>query len=76
MSSPGVTSISCPFAFEEVIPVSAEYDQTMAFPQDVFAKAWESGYARMRARRRRRLAHAEDADPRACACVRMRVGRC
>lgn len=31
------------FVQDEVIPVSAEYDQTMAFPQDVFAKAWESG---------------------------------
>jgi len=31
------------FALEEMIPVAAEYDRTMAFPQPVFEKAWELG---------------------------------
>ena len=31
------------FALKEMIPVAAEYDQTMAFPQPIFEKAWELG---------------------------------
>lgn len=31
------------FARDEVIPVAAEYDKSMAFPHDVFKKAWELG---------------------------------
>merc|ERR1719240_328045 len=31
------------FALKEVIPVAAEYDQSMAFPQPIFEKAWELG---------------------------------
>ena len=31
------------FAMKEMIPVAAEYDRTMAFPQPVFEKAWELG---------------------------------
>ena len=31
------------FALKEMIPVAAEYDRTMEFPQPVFEKAWELG---------------------------------
>lgn len=31
------------FAQEEVIPVAAKYDKSMAFPHDVFEKAWKLG---------------------------------
>lgn len=31
------------FARDEVIPVAAKYDKSMAFPHDVFQKAWELG---------------------------------
>ncbi|KAJ0404376.1 hypothetical protein ATCC90586_003119 [Pythium insidiosum] len=31
------------FAREEMIPREKHYDQTMEFPQDIFAKAWELG---------------------------------
>lgn len=31
------------FAREEMIPKERHYDQTMEYPQDVFAKAWELG---------------------------------
>ena len=31
------------FAAKEMIPVAAEYDRTMAFPQPIFEKAWELG---------------------------------
>jgi acyl-CoA dehydrogenase len=31
------------FAQDEVIPVAAKYDKSMAFPHDVFEKAWKIG---------------------------------
>jgi len=31
------------FALEEIIPVADEYDRTMEYPHDIFAKAWELG---------------------------------
>jgi len=31
------------FTAEEVIPVAAEYDKSMAFPREIFNKAWELG---------------------------------
>jgi len=31
------------FAANEMIPVAAEFDRTMEFPQDIFKKAWELG---------------------------------
>jgi acyl-CoA dehydrogenase len=31
------------FAQDEVIPVAAKYDKSMAFPHDVFEKAWKVG---------------------------------
>jgi alkylation response protein AidB-like acyl-CoA dehydrogenase len=31
------------FAQDEIIPVAAKYDKSMAFPHDVFEKAWKVG---------------------------------
>lgn len=31
------------FAADEIIPVAAKYDKSMAFPHDVFEKAWKLG---------------------------------
>lgn len=31
------------FAREEMIPKERHYDQTMEYPQEIFAKAWELG---------------------------------
>jgi acyl-CoA dehydrogenase len=31
------------FAQDEIIPVAAKYDKSMAFPHDVFEKAWKLG---------------------------------
>jgi acyl-CoA dehydrogenase len=31
------------FAVNDVIPVAAQYDQTMEFPREVFNQAWELG---------------------------------
>ena len=35
------------FAREEMIPKAAEYDQTMEYPQEIFAKAWELGLGKL-----------------------------
>ena len=39
----GFQELARKFVAEEIIPVAAEYDRTMEYPQPIFEKAWELG---------------------------------